>query len=94
MVLCSDGSFYTGITNNAEYRVAQHNYGVDPECYTFTRRPVKLVHLSEFREVWDAIRWEKRLKGWSRAKKRALTEGDWAAIHILARDTAERRAAR
>ena len=90
MVRCSDGSFYVGITNDAERRLAQHNYGIDPECYTFTRRPVVLVHASEFREVWDAIRWEKQLKGWSRAKKRALAAGDWDAIHTLARRTAQR----
>jgi len=90
MVRCSDGSFYVGITNNAEQRVAQHNYGNDPECYTFTRRPVALVHVSQFREVWDAIRWEKQLKGWSRAKKQALAAGDWAAIRRLARRTGER----
>jgi putative endonuclease len=35
MVLCADHSFYAGITNNAEYRVNQHNYGEDPECYRF-----------------------------------------------------------
>ena len=90
MVRCADDSFYVGITNNAELRVGQHNYGTDPKCYTFTRRPVVLVHLSEFSEVWDAIRWEKQLKGWSRAKKRALVAGDWNAIHALARRTGER----
>jgi len=93
MVRCSDDSFYVGLTNNAELRVAQHNYGIDPKCYTFTRRPVVLVHLSEFGEVWDAIRWEKQLKGWSRAKKRALAADDWATIHMLARRTKERLAA-
>jgi putative endonuclease len=94
MVRCSDGSFYVGITNNADARVAQHNYGMDHDCYTYSRRPVALVHVSEFREVWDAIRWEKHLKGWSRAKKRALVEGDWQKIHTLARQTAERRRSR
>jgi putative endonuclease len=85
MVLCADHSFYTGITNNAEYRVNQHNYGEDPGCYTFKRRPVTLVHVSDFSNVDDAIRWEKQLKGWSRAKKKALAAGNWAAIHELAR---------
>ena len=90
MVRCSDESFYVGITNNPEIRLAQHNLGIDPGCYTFTRRPVILVHASEFREVTDAISWEKRLKGWSRAKKRALIANDWAEIHRLARCRSKR----
>ena len=90
MVRCSDGSFYVGLTNNPEVRVGQHNYGIDPECYTIRRRPVVLVHLSEFHEVWDAIRWEKQLKGWSRAKKQALAQDNWQTIHELARLTRER----
>ncbi|MBV8066488.1 MAG: GIY-YIG nuclease family protein [Candidatus Eremiobacteraeota bacterium] len=90
MVRRADGSFYVGITNNAEFRVAQHNYGSDPKCYTFTRRPVVPVHVAEFAEVWDAIRWEKQLKGWSRAKKLTLVADDWEAIHALARCTGER----
>lgn len=77
MVRCADNSFYAGITNNPEVRLAQHNLGTDPGCYTFTRRPVELVHASDFHEVDDALRWEKQLKGWSRAKKRALIANDW-----------------
>jgi putative endonuclease len=90
MLRCSDGSFYVGITNNPDYRVAQHNYGIDRTCYTLTRRPVELVHSSEFREVDDAIRWEKQLKRWSRAKKSALIAGDWEAIHRLAKNRSKR----
>ena len=85
IVRCSDGSFYVGITNDGDRRVAEHNLGTDAESYTFTRRPVKLVHASEFRDVHEAIRWEKQLKGWSHAKKAALIGNDWAAIHKLAR---------
>jgi putative endonuclease len=85
MVRCSDRSFYVGITNNPDYRLAQHNLGIDSKSYTFSRRPVELVHSSEFRQVDDAIRWEKQLKGWSRAKKQALARDDWAAIHELSR---------
>ncbi len=90
MVRCSDGSFYVGVTNDADHRVDQHNIGTDPECYTFSRRPVTLVHASHFYDVVEAIRWEKQLKGWSRAKKQALVLGDWAAIHNLARPTSRR----
>ena len=86
MVRCADGKFYVGITNDPERRVAQHNLGHDPESYTFTRRPVELVHCSDFKEVDDAIRWEKQLKGWSRAKKIALIAGDWTAVVHLSNE--------
>jgi putative endonuclease len=90
MLRCSDGSFYVGVTNNLEYRVAQHETGFDRKCYTFKRRPVKLVHSSEFYEITDAICWEKQLKGWSRAKKEALVRSDWPSIVRLARNYGER----
>ena len=85
MVLCDDGSYYTGVTRDADRRVAEHNEDLDPRCYTFTRRPVKLVYSSQFNEVDDAIRFEKRLKGWSRKKKQALVRGDWNEIVRIAR---------
>lgn len=85
MVRCSDGSYYTGVSKDADIRVAEHNLGIDPGCYTFTRRPVELVHASGFGEVTDAIRWEKQLKKWARAKKEALIAGDWKKIRELAR---------
>jgi putative endonuclease len=91
MVLCDDGSYYTGITNDPDRRAAQHNEGFDPRCYTFTRRPVRLVYTNEFHEVDDAIRFEKQLKGWSRKKKAALVRGDWETIVALSREIRCRR---
>jgi putative endonuclease len=80
MVFCRDGSYYIGMTNDVESRVAQHNFGVDPDCYTFSRRPVVLVYSSSFSEVTEAIASEKQLKGWSRRKKAALARGNWVAL--------------
>jgi putative endonuclease len=88
MVQCDDGSFYIGITNDAERRVAEHNLGTDPRCYTFKRRPVTLVYSTAFDYVRDAIAWEKRIKGWSRAKKDALVRGDWEQIRKLSKSKA------
>ncbi|MGA8574644.1 MAG: GIY-YIG nuclease family protein [Candidatus Cybelea sp.] len=90
MVRCADGSFYTGITNNVEYRVGQHNFGTDPESYTFARRPVRPVYVAEFHDVIDAIQWEKHVKKWSHAKKQALAAGDWNAVRRLARCRSKR----
>jgi putative endonuclease len=87
MLLCADRSFYTGITNDAENRLAQHQMGSDPRCYTFKRRPVKMVHCSDFANVDEAIAWEKQLKGWSRAKKVAFISGNFGLVHELAKRT-------
>ncbi|HET9030529.1 MAG TPA: GIY-YIG nuclease family protein [Candidatus Aquilonibacter sp.] len=81
MLKCSDGSFYVGVTSAIEVRIAQHQTGWNPRCYTHERRPVKLVHVSEFIDVHQAIAWEKQLKGWSRKKKIALMMGDFEKIH-------------
>jgi putative endonuclease len=85
MVLCSDASYYTGITHDVEVRIFQHNDGIDRFCYTYTRRPVRLVYAAEFSDPNEAIRWEKQIKGWSRAKKDALVRGDWTYIKNAAR---------
>jgi putative endonuclease len=91
MLLCDDGSYYIGITNDPQRRVGEHNDGSDERCYTFTRRPVQLVYSTEFYEVEDAIAYEKRLKGWSRKKKAALVRGDWNEIVRLSREIRPRK---
>jgi putative endonuclease len=86
MLHCCDGSFYAGITSNVEARVFQHNAGADGKTsYTFRRRPVKLVFATLYYDVVQAIQFEKQLKGWSRAKKLALAQGDYELLKRLAR---------
>jgi putative endonuclease len=85
MLPCSDDAFYVGVTNDLDRRLGQHESGWDPTCYTHDRRPLQLVHCSEFYRIEDAIRWEKQLKGWRRAKKLALIENDGPEIQRLAR---------
>ncbi len=92
ILLCSDGSYYTGSAANVEKRVWQHQEGFSKEAYTFTRRPVKLVWCSEeVARYSDALRFERQIKGWSRAKKEALIRNDFDAIHQIVTDERERR---
>lgn len=79
---CSDKSFYTGVTSNLEQRFHLHQSG-KYEGYTSTRLPVQLVWFQEFSDVTDAIKTEKQIKGWSRAKKKALIENDWEKVSFL-----------
>jgi len=88
---CSNRKYYTGITNNVEERLQQHQEGGDPTCFTYKRLPVKLVYQHVFREVTDAIKTEKQIQGWSRKKKEALIRGDIALLHGLSMSTEKRR---
>ena len=72
---CRDNSYYIGVTNNLERRLAEHNNGIDQKCYTYFRRPLKLVYSENYPEPFPAIQREKQLKGWSRKKKEALIKG-------------------
>lgn len=73
---CSDNSYYTGVTNNFEKRVNEHQSGLI-KGYTSSRLPVKLVFSETFSDINQAIRFEKQVKGWSRKKKEALINGDF-----------------
>lgn len=66
-------TLYIGMTNDLERRVAQHKAKRIPE-FTAKYNCTQLVYYEEFTEVAQAIEWEKRLKGWTRAKKLALIE--------------------
>ena len=82
---CSDGSYYVGGTRSIlDQRISEHNAG-KYGGYTSSRRPVKLVYHESFTNAVDAIAAERRLKGWSRAKKEALIRGDFDALKRLAK---------
>jgi putative endonuclease len=51
---------------------------------------VTLVWCDEFPSRYEALSAERQIKGWSRAKKKALIRGDWALISKLARNRTER----
>jgi putative endonuclease len=69
ILLCADGSYYVGVTNDIEKRVAEHNNGKDPKAYTYRKTPVKLVWHESFINPSEAIELEKQLKGWSQKKE-------------------------
>jgi len=77
---CSDGKYYTGITNDIIRRLEEHTSGKDVRAFTYNRRPVKLVFTNEFLDPGQAIDFEKQVKGWSRRKKLAIIKGNW---HLL-----------
>jgi putative endonuclease len=83
---CADGSYYTGITRRSvDERVSEHAQGLVKVCYTESRLPVKLVFSEYYERVDEAVAAERRVKGWSRAKKEAMMQGDFAALSALAK---------
>jgi putative endonuclease len=58
--------------------------------FTWSRRPLELVWSEHFDRITDAIAVERKIKGWSRAKKEVLIKGDWFSIESLSRRRAGR----
>ena len=72
---CNDATLYVGSTNDLAARMAQHERG-DGAAYTRRRLPVRLIWIAEFDSIADAFAFEKKVQGWSRAKKLALMTAD------------------
>jgi len=84
LLRCNDGSYYAGHTDNLEQRMAQHDAGA-LGGYTAARRPVQLVWSACFPTREEAFAADRRIKGWSRAKKEALIAADWERLRTLSR---------
>ena len=82
----ADGSYYTGHTDNLEARIVAHQTGHIPG-YTHNRRPLKLVFAEELASRQEAYERERQIKGWTRAKKRALIRGDWEHLIRLGKSS-------
>lgn len=83
ILVCSDGSYYTGSTKDLEIRLAQHQAG-EGANHTKKRLPVKLVYYEEFHRIDEAFYREKQVQGWSRKKKEALIKGEFHQLPALA----------
>ena len=82
ILLCFDGTFYVGHTRDLQDRLARHNAGT-AALYTRIRRPVTLVYSEAHTEESNAVAREMQLKKWSRAKKKALIDGDMSRLRKL-----------
>ena len=80
---CCDGSYYVGSTQNIARRLDIHCSGQGP-AFTARRLPVRLVYQEPLATREEAVRRERQLKGWSRAKKEAIISGDLKLLSELA----------
>ena len=71
IVKCSDGTFYTGWTNDLTRRMEAHNQGRGAK-YTKARRPVTLIYYETFETKEEAMKREYAIKQLSRKEKEEL----------------------
>lgn len=76
---CSDGTYYTGHTDDLERRIAEHQNGYYAG-YTSERLPVELVFVEVFSSRSEAIEAERKLKKWSQEKKELLINEGWQGM--------------
>ena len=86
IVRCSDGSFYTGHTDDLEKRLSEHNLR-HYDCYTSRRLPLVLVYHATFWSRDEAINVERQIKNWGHVKKQALIDNNWDLLKILSKNT-------
>lgn len=84
ILLCSDGTYYVGQTDDTDARLSIHQSGKGPK-YTANRLPVSLLQQGSFEQRADAMAREKQVKRWSGAKKEALINRDPTSLHKLAK---------
>jgi len=80
IVRCSDGSLYTGWTDDLDKRLAAHNAGKGAK-YTRSRRPVTLVYHETFATPQEAMSREWHIKQLTRAQKLALIDKAGAKLY-------------
>lgn len=74
VLLCADGTLYTGITTNVERRVMEHNSTKKGAKYTRVRLPVSLAYSEKAKDRSKAAVREAALKKLSRKEKLSLIE--------------------
>jgi putative endonuclease len=73
ILLCADGTLYTGATNDLDKRLVAHNAGTAAK-YTRARRPVELAFVEVCADKSAALRREMAIKALSRAEKLELVD--------------------
>jgi putative endonuclease len=82
IVECSNGRFYTGVTDNIEKRLLRHRSGQGGH-FTKVFGAKRLLYCENFSIRSDALTRESQLKGWTRRKKLALIHGNLELLKKL-----------
>ena len=68
VLLCKDGTFYTGITNNLEKRFSEHKSGKGGR-YTRSHEPLKMIYSEQLANQSEVLKRESEIKSWSKKEK-------------------------
>ena len=79
------GTFYTGVTNSVRRRCWEHKTG-GGSGFTSKYKVNRLLYYERFLRFGNAIKREKQIKGYSRAKKIALIESMNPSWRDLSKD--------
>lgn len=72
ILLCKDGSFYTGSTNDVQKRFKDHIEGRGAR-YTKSHKPVNIIYQEEFSSKPEALKREAEIKRMTKNEKKYLT---------------------
>jgi len=75
ILLCSDGSYYTGYARDVKLRVERHKKGQGAR-YTKMHEPLKIVYVEEFDSRSEAMKREREIKSLSHSRKQQLTKSN------------------
>ena len=89
ILMCEDGSFYTGSTKDLKRRLQEHQSG-NGANHTSGRLPVVLVYFEEFERIESTFKREKQIQGWRREKKIALILGNKSSLPELSKNYTEK----
>ena len=85
ILLCDQKTFYVGVTSNLQKRINDHK----SKSSFFTKKffEIELGHKEEYETLTEVRRREKQIKGWSKAKKKALIEDKSDLLKQLSKST-------
>jgi putative endonuclease len=73
IILCEDGTYYTGYSNDPAHRLAEHLKGRGAK-YTRMHKPKQIVYLQRHKTQRSAMIRERRIKTLTHDAKRRLIE--------------------
>lgn len=71
VLLCKDKSLYTGISNNLEQRIKDHQHGKGGK-YTKSHKVLKLLYCEQVPDRSSALKRELEIKSWPKSAKITL----------------------
>ena len=75
ILLCTDGSLYTGISPNPQKRFQDHKSGKGG-AYTRSHLPVRIIYTEKLPDKSSALKREAQIKRWPRYKKVRLLDNN------------------